>query len=155
MIGWLYDVENGLRVVRRVRRLTRRRVVHRRVGALGGSRKDYLLHKETARVLVHKKLTYFNQHYKLAWGSVAVRNQKSRWGSCSKARNLNFNYRIAFLPAHLQDYVVVHELCHLKEFNHSLKFWRLVGEVIPNYILCKKELQQQSKIIWHQRLHKK
>ncbi len=144
MGAWLFKTRTRKQIMRRV---VRRKVVRRRVGALGGSRKDYLLHKETARVLVHKKLTYFNQHYKLAWGSVAVRNQKSRWGSCSKAGNLNFNYRIAFLPVHLQDYVVVHELCHLKEFNHSNKFWQLVAETISTPHLCKKELHEHSKMI--------
>jgi hypothetical protein len=126
------------KVRKRVKRVVRRR------GALGGPRKDYLQHKEVARALVHEKLHFFNQHYKLVWGTVAVRNQKSRWGSCSKAGNLNFNYRLALLPPHLQDYVVVHELCHLKEFNHSVKFWRLVGETVPQYLLCKKELHQHS-----------
>ena len=130
---------------RRVRRVVHRRV--RRVGALGGPRKEYLLHKEAARAVVHARLAHFNQHYKLTWGSVAVRNQKSRWGSCSKTGNLNFNYRIALLPAHLQDYVVVHELCHVKEFNHSIKFWQLVAETISTPHLCKKELHEHSKMI--------
>lgn len=135
----------------KVRRIVRRRVVRRRVGALGGPRAAYLLHKEAARVVVQNRLAHFNQHYKLAWGSVAIRNQKSRWGSCSKAKNLNFNYRIVFLPPHLQDYIIVHELCHLQEFNHSPKFWRLVGEIIPNPVLCKKELQHRSLAIWQKR----
>lgn len=134
------------KVRKRVKRVVRRR------GALGGPRKDYVQHKEAARALVHEKLQFFNQHYKLVWGSVAVRNQKSRWGSCSKAGNLNFNYRIALLPPHLQDYIIVHELCHLQEFNHSSKFWRLVGETIPNPVLCKKELHEQSLVVSKKRV---
>jgi len=133
---WLFKTK----VHKRIKRVIRRR----RVGALGGSRTSYLQHKEAARAVVQSRLAYFNQHYKLVWGSVAVRNQKSRWGSCSKAGNLNFNYRIALLPAHLQDYIIVHELCHLKEFNHSAKFWQLVAETISTPHLCKKELHQLS-----------
>jgi len=128
--------------------------VRRRVGALGGARAPYLLHKEAARELVHERLTYFNRHYALVWGSVAVRNQKSRWGSCSKAGNLNFNYRIILLPSHLQDYVVVHELCHLKEFNHSPAFWRLVAQTIPHYQECKAELHHHARALV-QRIYKK
>lgn len=124
-------------------RIVRRKVVRRR-GALGGPRKEYLLHKEAARKVVHTKLKAFNAHYKHVYGNVAVRNQKSRWGSCSKAGNLNFNYRIVFLPPHVQDYLVVHELCHLQEFNHSTKFWQLVAETVPNYRSYKKELTQMS-----------
>lgn len=131
----------------KVGRTVRRRIVRRRVGALGGPRREYVLYKEAARALVHEKLQFFNQHYKLVWGSVAVRNQKSRWGSCSKAGNLNFNYRIALLPPHLQDYIIVHELCHLKEFNHSNKFWQLVAETISTPHVCKKELHEHSKTI--------
>lgn len=140
---WLFKTK----VHKRIKRVIRRR----RVGALGGSRTSYLQHKEAARVVVQNRLAHFNQHYKLAWGSVAIRNQKSRWGSCSKPGNLNFNYRIVFLPPHLQNYIIVHELCHLQEFNHSQKFWRLVGEIIPNPVLCKKELQHQSLAIWQKR----
>lgn len=142
MTAWLFKTK--------IRRHRVRRVAHRRVhrvGALGGPRKEYLLHKETARAMVHARLAHFNQHYKLVWGDVAVRNQKSRWGSCSKAGNLNFNYRIALLPPHLQDYIIVHELCHLQEFNHSVKFWQLLAQTIPTPHLCKKELHEYSKTI--------
>ncbi|NBS67881.1 M48 family peptidase [bacterium] len=73
--------------------------------------------------------------------SRAVPTGRTRWGSCSKRGNLNFNYRILFLPPHLADYLIVHELCHLKEFNHSPRFWALVAQGCPNYHACKKELR--------------
>lgn len=90
-------------------------------------------HKEFARERISTRLAYWNSILQFPYGRVAIRNQSSRWGSCSKKGNLNFNYRIAFLPEHLMDYVIVHELCHLKEFNHSERFWTLVAEILPDY----------------------
>jgi predicted metal-dependent hydrolase len=97
------------------------------------SRKNFLRYKATAEHLVQRRLSYFNTFYRLAINNVSIRNQKTRWGSCSKKSNLSFNYKIAFLPLELVDYVVVHELCHVKELNHSGRFWNLVTETIPNY----------------------
>ena len=94
--------------------------------------KNYLTHKEAARARVHARLAYYNQHYRVPLRKVFIKQHRSRWGSCSERGNLNFNYKIIFLPPHLQDYIIVHELCHLKEFNHSAKFWALVAEVVPN-----------------------
>ena len=105
------------------------------------SRREYVAHKEKARALVHERIAHFNQHYGFTVGKVAVRMQKSRWGSCSRAGNLNFNYKLVFLPPQLVDYIVVHELCHLKEFNHSPRFWALVAEVLPNHRALRKELR--------------
>lgn len=106
------------------------------------SRREYMAHKETVRTLVHARIAHFNRHYGFRVGRVSIRMQKSRWGSCSKKGNLNFNYKLAVLPAHLVDYVVVHELCHLREFNHSPAFWALVGETLPNWKALRKELRE-------------
>jgi predicted metal-dependent hydrolase len=95
------------------------------------NKRDFDKYKREAKLLVLEKLRIFNEYYKSPFGSVTIKNQKSRWGSCSRHKNLNFNYRIIFLPEHLQDYLVVHELCHTKVFNHSRNFWALVEEKIP------------------------
>jgi len=97
------------------------------------ARKHYAEHKERARTLIQERLTFWNQIYTLSYGRVTIRNQQTRWGSCSTRGNLNFNYKIVFLPIELVDYIVVHELCHLIEFNHSQTFWGHVARVVPDY----------------------
>lgn len=126
----------GVRVVyRRVRR--RRRV------ASAASKKGFAEHKARALELVLDRLAHFNQHYKFSIGRVSIKNQTSRWGSCSKKGNLNFNYRLVHLSSELVDYVIVHELCHLGEFNHSRAFWNLVAQTVPNHAALRLVLRKQ------------
>lgn len=100
---------------------------------LKGTRAHYLAHREVARAMIMDRLAYFHAVYNLTYGRVSIRNQKSRWGSCSRKGNLNFNYRLLFLPASLRDYILVHELAHVRELNHSKRFWNEVRKVIPHY----------------------
>ena len=72
----------------------------------------------------------------------SMRNQKTRWGSCSSNGNLNFNNRLLFVPEELVDYVVVHELAHRKEMNHSNAFWNVVEKYMPDYKECRKKLRE-------------
>lgn len=107
--------------------------------------KHYLDNKEAARKLVLARLHYFNQHYGFTWNRVAIRNQRRCWGSCSALGNLNFSYKLLLLPQHLTDYIIVHELCHLKELNHGQEFWGLVEEIMPDYKERIVELKQIEK----------
>ena len=106
------------------------------------ARVSYLQYRERARDLIARRLSYFNRYYGLEFKRVAIKNQCTQWGSCSSRKNLNFNYRVYVLPPHLADYVVVHELCHLRHFNHSTAFWNLVGETIEDYKEREAELRR-------------
>ncbi|OGZ67188.1 MAG: hypothetical protein A3D35_03560 [Candidatus Staskawiczbacteria bacterium RIFCSPHIGHO2_02_FULL_34_9] len=106
--------------------------------------KDYAENKEKALSLVKSKVVYFSKLYEFEYNRISVRNQKTRWGSCSKKRNINFNYKILFLTERLADYIIVHELCHTKELNHSKNFWNLVKEILPDYKKLRKEIKQIS-----------
>ena len=112
------------------------------------SQADYLKHKEQAREFIVQRLSYFCALYNISFNRISIRSQKTRWGSCSKKKNLNFNYKILFLPQEQADYIIVHELCHLKEFNHSQKFWNLVALAVPNYRELKKELRKKGMESW-------
>ena len=103
--------------------------------------KHYVANKESARTIVLERLKHFNQFYNLHWNRVAIRNQRRCWGSCSAQKNLNFNYKVLFLPEHLRDYIIVHEMCHLTHLNHGKDFWDLVAEQVPEYAKCQRELR--------------
>ena len=104
----------------------------------------YLKYKENALALAENRINYFNKQYRFLINTVNIKNQKTRWGSCSRKGNLNFNYKIALLPSRLADYIIVHELCHLGEFNHSRKFWNLIAKTIPNYMEIRSELRENG-----------
>jgi predicted metal-dependent hydrolase len=107
-------------------------------------RADYLQRKDEALELVLRKIAQFGTTYLagLVPRSITIRNQRSRWGSCSRLGNLSFNWKILFLGARAQDYLIVHELCHLREFNHSSRFWALVAQTVPEWREIRKELRK-------------
>lgn len=107
-------------------------------------RSHYLENKEAARALATERLLYWNQFYNFTYHKISIRDQSTRWGSCSRHGNLNFSYKIALIPEHLSDYIVVHELCHLGQFNHSQKFWDLVARTIPDYKKRVSELKKTN-----------
>lgn len=108
------------------------------------SRADYLKHKESARTLVEATAQQLSQLHSVTYNRISIKNQKSCWGSCSKKNNLNFNYKIVFLPPAAQDYIVAHEVCHLKEFNHSKKFWSLVAVTSPDHTAIRRDLRKNG-----------
>jgi predicted metal-dependent hydrolase len=134
-------------VSRRRVRIVKRRRSRRPKPWSADVQKEYAEHKEAARALCHERLDHYNQHYQLKFNRVAIRNTRSRWGSCSSKKNLNFNYRILFLEPELQDYLIVHELCHLQEMNHAPQFWALVAEQIPDYKACVLGLRAAEKTL--------
>ncbi|MBR2889230.1 MAG: M48 family metallopeptidase [Oscillospiraceae bacterium] len=79
------------------------------------------------------RVEYFAPLVGVTYGNITIRNQRTRWGSCSSRGNLNFNCLLMLVPPEVLDYVVVHELCHRKEMNHSPKFWAEVARVLPDY----------------------
>lgn len=88
---------------------------------------------DKAMKIIPKRIAHYAPLIGVDYGRITIRNQKSRWGSCSGRGNLNFNCLIMLMPFDVIDYVVVHELCHRKEMNHSKKFWLEVEKILPDY----------------------
>ena len=91
--------------------------------------------------VVLERLAYFNLSYNFIYKDVRVKKVSTRWGSCSRKGNLNFSHKLGIMRPEEIDYVVVHELCHLAEFNHGPKFWKLVERTIPNYKQIRKGMR--------------
>lgn len=96
--------------------------------------------KKIAKQKIMEHVDYYARRMEIDYGSISMRNQKSRWGSCSSKGNLNFNYRLAYLPEELLDYVVVHELAHRRHMDHSAAFWEEVETYYPSYKKCRQML---------------
>ena len=89
--------------------------------------------RERAKSVLAQRTAYFARQIGVTYGRITVRDQKTRWGSCSQTGNLNFNFRLILAPSEMLDYVVVHELCHRRQMNHSTQFWQEVAQVLPDY----------------------
>lgn len=97
---------------------------------------------------IRQRLEYYAPRIGRTPGRVAIREQKTRWGSCSGKGNLNFNWKLIMAPPQCLDYVVIHELCHLHEFNHSPRFWALVSKQMPEYEVWKKWLKAHAEDLY-------
>lgn len=89
--------------------------------------------REYARKVIETRTKDIAEKYGFKYKKISIRAQSTRWGSCSSDRNLNFNWKLIMAPVEVLDYVIVHELCHTVEMNHSKSFWNLVASVMPNY----------------------
>ena len=97
-----------------------------------------------AMTLIPQKVRYYAQIIGVTYGRITIRNQRTRWGSCSGKGNLNFNCLLLLMPEEVLDYVVVHELCHRKEMNHSARFWEEVEKILPDYRQRRKWLKDNG-----------
>ena len=86
-----------------------------------------------AKETITKRVAYFARLMGVSYRNITIREQKTRWGSCSSEKNLNFNWKLILAPPEVLDYVVVHELCHRREMNHSQAFWKEVEKILPDY----------------------
>mgnify|MGYP003304423158 CR=1 FL=1 len=102
-------------------------------GATKFTREELAKLKQIARIQIHSRLPQLAALAGVSYNRVSFRFQRTRWGSCSAKGNLNFNCLLALVPAEILDYVLVHELCHRKELNHSAQFWTEVERVLPDY----------------------
>lgn len=100
-----------------------------------------------AHVIFPVRVMHYQQMTGGAVKAIHIKDQKTRWGSCSSLHNLNFNWRLLMAPPEVLDYVVVHELCHLTHMNHSREFWNMVEHVMPEYKERRKWLREQGGLL--------
>lgn len=101
--------------------------------------------KQKARLYYAEKSNGYAEMLDVHFNKISIRDAKTRWGSCSSTGTLSYNWRLAFAPEEVADYLCVHEVCHLKEMNHSPRFWKLVGSLCPDYKDHKEWLRKNGK----------
>jgi predicted metal-dependent hydrolase len=97
-----------------------------------------------AREIIHEKADYFARLLGVSYSDIRIKDQKSLWGSCSAKGNLNFNWHIVMAPENVLDYLIIHELCHLRFMDHSVDFWQLVESMHPTYKTARKWLKDKG-----------
>jgi hypothetical protein len=104
-------------------------------------------YREKTRETVQGLITHYQEKYGFSVGNVTITSARTRWGSCSKKNNLNFTFRLSMAPLAVIEYVVVHELVHIKIRNHSKKFWKSVSEILPGYEKERAWLKQNGALL--------
>lgn len=101
-------------------------------------------YRQAAKEYIPARVAYYHQFIPGNYRQVVIRDQKTRWGSCSSSGTLSFNYRLMLAPPAILDYVVVHELCHIHHMNHSADFWHAVEQILPDYKEKRKWLKEHG-----------
>lgn len=101
--------------------------------------------KEHFRNYANRKVAEISEKHGFEFNKIAIKDTKTRWGSCSSKKNLNFNWRLVFTPIRCIDYVIIHELAHTKQMNHSKDFWDIVEGIEPGFRGIKRELRGYEK----------
>jgi len=103
--------------------------------------------KRQSKAHFFKRVQEIAEAYGFEYNRVTIRDQSTRWGSCSSQKNLNFNWRLYLAPVEISDYVIVHELAHTQQMNHSKAFWSIVQAVLPDYKERRKWLRANERML--------
>ncbi|HEY5585926.1 MAG TPA: SprT family zinc-dependent metalloprotease [Ruminiclostridium sp.] len=106
-----------------------------------------LWYVERFKLLIEERINNYSKIIGVYPQRITIREQKTRWGSCSAKGNLNFNWKLIMASLEVLDYVVIHELCHMKEMNHSKEFWKLVEYIFPQYKKCRAWLKENGDLL--------
>ena len=104
--------------------------------------------KQKAKIIFSEMLEGLAEHHGFHFNKLSIRSQKTRWGSCASNKNISLNSKLLLMPEHIVKYVMIHELCHTIEMNHSAKFWDLVEDCDPQYRENRKQLKMLGKLIY-------
>ena len=135
-------------VLRQLARFEKQRKEHPAADHPPLSDKDRARYISIARDIFTRKAAYYSRIMGVSYGRITIREQKTRWGSCSSKGNLNFNWRLILAPEEVLDYVVVHELAHRREMNHSKAFYAVVESVLPDYRQARRWLRDHGDSLW-------
>ena len=118
-------------ILKNLEEIQKRDAQKENVQKLSALERQHLQNK--ACVVIPRRVAYYAEKLGVSYGKITLRQQKTRWGSCAANGNLNFNWLLILAPPEVLDYVVVHELCHRREMNHSQAFWKEVEKILPDY----------------------
>lgn len=107
---------------------------------------------EKALVVIPQKVKFYAEKIGVTYGRITIRNQHTRWGSCSAKGNLNFNVLLMLMPEEVMDYIVVHELCHRIEMNHSPRFYAEVAKILPGYKAAERWVKENGQSLMERNL---
>lgn len=123
---------------------THRARILTRQDTVSHQKSEYLEKREEARKIIESRVQELAMLHDFRYQKISIRNQRTRSGSCSRSGNLSFHYRIAFFTPEERDYVIIHELSHLRHFDHSPLFWQAVAHLSPNYVRIRKGLAHRD-----------